>query len=157
MRSGVDPGLYSRWKAMLNRCNNPFNEAYANYGGRGIKVCKEWHDYDTYAADVGPVPFAGANLDRRDNNKGYSKDNCHWVRPVVNSNNQRQYKTNTSGISGVCRSGFKWQAYTKAPQKLLYYGADFFEACCVRKSWEAKQKLISLGENPYEKALDPGV
>lgn len=137
MRSGVNQSLYVRWVAMRNRCNDPFN---ARYGGRGISYDPRWNDYNTFAADIGEPP-PGLVLDRIDNDKGYYKDNVRWTTYKVNNNNQGSYKTNSTGIAGVSwhKQRNCWVAYTKAPQKQLYAGQDFFLACCARKSWEAKQ------------------
>lgn len=147
MRTGVHLSLYARWKAMRNRCNDPFN---ARYGGRGITYDPAWEDYETFAAAVGEPP-EGLQLDRIDNDKGYYKDNVRWVTAKVNANNQGTYKTNTSGIAGVSwhkqRNG--WYAYGKATagrQSALYFGPDFFLACCARKSWEVAN---TLGVYPY--------
>lgn len=143
MRSGVNQSLYARWKAMRNRCNDPFN---ARYGGRGISYDLRWNDYEVFAADVGEPP-PGLVLDRRDNDKGYFKDNVRWVTYSVSNTNQKKGRANYAGIKGVCwhktRKG--WFVYTNPPQKQLYYGPDFFEACCARKSYEAN----NLRENTY--------
>ncbi len=140
MRSGVNQSLYSRWKAMRNRCNDPFN---ARYGGRGISYDPAWNDYLVYAADVGEPP-EGMELDRIDNDKGYYKDNVRWVPRAVNNRNQGSYKSNTTGIAGVSWHAQRqvWVAYTRAPQRQLYCGADFFLACCARRSYEAKNLLL---------------
>lgn len=66
------------WYNMRQRCYNPNNPGYKNYGGRGIKVCKRWHVYENFLADMGAPPF-GLTLDRKDNNKGYCKSNCRWA------------------------------------------------------------------------------
>jgi len=67
------------WRGMLWRCDNPKCANYHRYGGRGIKVDPAWYDYATFLADMGRRPSPLHSLDRRDNNKGYSKDNCRWA------------------------------------------------------------------------------
>lgn len=75
---------------MLQRCNLPTNKQYVDYGGRGIKVCPEWYKFDNFFADMGNPPFKGASLDRKDNNLGYSKENCRWVDRDTQNNNTRK-------------------------------------------------------------------
>lgn len=81
-----DP-LYSTWISMLARCHDKSNFAYHYYGARGIKVCREWHDYKTFVNDMSPKKD-GCTLDRIDNNKGYSRENCRWATPKQQRINQ---------------------------------------------------------------------
>jgi hypothetical protein len=77
------------WRHMLNRCNDPKHHAFDRYGGRGIKVCDRWSDYDNFLADMGQRPYRKAELDRIDNNSGYRKDNCRWTNHTTNMRNRR--------------------------------------------------------------------
>ena len=73
---------------MMTRCYNPGCASYERYGGRGITVCKRWHDPRGLLTDMGDLPFAGAELDRIDVNGDYEPDNCRWVTKIVNANNK---------------------------------------------------------------------
>ena len=80
--------LYTTWKNMRQRCNNPHNKRYSSYGGRGIGICDEWNDYQVFhdwMMEHGWEP--GLTLERIDNDKGYSPDNCRiatWKEQVRN-------------------------------------------------------------------------
>lgn len=77
--------LRSIWNGMRWRCrtNHP------NYGGRGITVSEPWHDFETFARDMGPRPSRIHSIDRIDVDKGYSKENCRWADPKQQAANKR--------------------------------------------------------------------
>lgn len=88
---------YLIWVGIRERCNNPKCRQYKNYGGRGIKVCNSWDNKETgflnFYKDMGPRPNDKngklMELDRTDNDKGYSPDNCRWVDKKTNNRNRR--------------------------------------------------------------------
>lgn len=82
--------LYYRWNHMLNRCTLPNHKQYPDYGGRGITVCEDWKDFRAFAAWAFSSGYRKElELDRRDNDKGYSPDNCRWVTEKQNCRNRR--------------------------------------------------------------------
>lgn len=95
--------LYDIWTQMIQRCENPRNPAYRDYGGRGIYVCERWRsDFNAFLCDVGERP-TGHSLDRYPNNDGpYSPDNFRWATPkqqVANSRPRRKLAYCTVGAA----------------------------------------------------------
>jgi len=82
--------IYNVWASMLQRCRNPNHRAFHNYGGRGITVCKRWEKFENFFADMG-LPPPNRSLDRRDNNRGYTPDNCRWATRSEQNRNQRRH------------------------------------------------------------------
>ena len=73
---------------MRARCNRPTHNLYKWYGGRGITVCPEWASFTEFYLAMYPSYKEGLQLDRIDNQKGYSPDNCRWVTPKQNNRNR---------------------------------------------------------------------
>ncbi len=87
-RGGKISKTYNAWAAMRDRCTNPRNSRWADYGGRGITVCSEWLTFDNFLRDMGEAP-AGTSLDRIDNERGYEPGNCRWATPDRQARNRR--------------------------------------------------------------------
>lgn len=90
-RKGKESRLRHTWANMCTRCNNPNSPVYKNYGGRGITVCEEWKHhfapFEEWALKNGYTDEL--TLDRIDNNKGYSPDNCRFVTYKQQNQNRR--------------------------------------------------------------------
>lgn len=94
---------YWTWKAMLRRCFNEDDASYANYGGRGITVCKRWLTFANYEKDLEELPGAGDSVDRIDNDGDYCPSNCRWAtrqQQNVNSRATRPFVAYPPGFSG---------------------------------------------------------
>lgn len=104
--------IYRIFHGMKNRCFNKNNNAYKDYGGRGISVCKEWLDdfrkFYKFCLENGWK--AELEIDRIDNDGWYSPENCRFVTSEINQKNKRLLlKSNTSGYRGVSRVGKHWK------------------------------------------------
>lgn len=151
--------VYAVWNGMKARCHNPKNKnkQYKHYGARGITLCSEWHDFLTFKAWVDEQsPEDRLELDRRDNDKGYSPGNCRFVTPAINSLNRRSRSDNTTGFRGVFRSGakgmFRMEVRTKSGPHKIQRGFPSAEAAalardqhCIKHSIPAK---LNFPEGP---------
>lgn len=104
-----------------------------------------WEKFEAFLEDMGECP-PGLSLDRKDSNLGYFRENCRWATPEEQAKNAEK-PLGRSGIRGIKMAKAKhprywsWEVYTdteKGTRTHLYSGKDFFEACCIRKSWENK-------------------
>lgn len=95
--------LYWIWSSMVQRCTNPKNKSFHNYGGRGIKVCSDWigtgKNFVKWAKEHGYKD--GLDLDRIDNDGDYCPDNCRFADRSLSMKNRRIQKTSKTGVSGV--------------------------------------------------------
>ena len=89
------------WGAMIQRCTNSKNKDFGRYGGRGITVCERWHIFSNFLEDMGE-PSSGMSLDRIDNDKGYSKDNCRWATRYEQAQNSRSNRVFTLQGESMC-------------------------------------------------------
>lgn len=141
--------IHKEWRGILHRCKNPSASHYENYGGRGITVCEEWKgtngfiNFYNWSMENGYSD--NLTLDRKDNNKGYSPDNCRWVTHMENCHNRGARKDSQTGYPGVqlrkLRTGIvKYRVSITANYKRINLGHydTLEEAVAVRKAAEEK-------------------
>lgn len=86
--------LFKVWDSMKRRCYLEKDQSYKNYGARGIKICKEWvSNYETFRAwALDNCYKEGLSIERVDNNKEYSPENCKFIIKSEQSKNRRPFK-----------------------------------------------------------------
>ncbi|HBQ0511231.1 TPA: AP2/ERF family transcription factor [Klebsiella pneumoniae] len=133
---------YKIWDLMIQRCENPNDKRYKDYGGRGITVCHQWHDFSSFYADMGSRPD-GFTLDRIDNDKGYSPENCRWATPSEQQLNRRKVKGSKSRFVGVTkRPSGRWSARITVNYKGIYLGDYDTEEAASEAYQKAKEKVL---------------
>ena len=146
-----DNPMYFRWQKMKQRCNNPNNPKYHRYGGRGIKFSKEWEVFETFYADMGDPPGENWSIDRIDNDKGYSKENCRWATATMQANNSsKTVKVDIDGelrpLAVVARErGVKWATVYHRLHRKTWDNPDLFAAVEESDRGKVNGRLIEFG------------
>lgn len=98
---------YRIWRHVKGRTRSESNNNYKRYGARGITMCEEWWcSFETFYKDMGPRPGPEYSIERKDNNKGYSKENCRWATKTEQANNRSSNVFYTR--NGVSRTLSNW-------------------------------------------------
>lgn len=106
--NGKKTSEYITWVSMKQRCLNPKNHDYKDYGARGITVCKEWiEDFTIFIKDMGNKPSINYSIERIDVNKGYFPKNCKWILKIEQPKNTRtttlfEYNGKKLGLPDWC-------------------------------------------------------
>lgn len=107
----VESPEYRTWEAIRTRCTNKNQKAYKNYGGRGIIVCEKWmNSFEAFLEDMGKKPSGKHTIERINNNKNYSPDNCKWATRKEQGKNKRN--TILIESKGVVKSLREWSLET---------------------------------------------
>jgi len=108
---------------MKQRCNDPQNSAYRNYGARGISVCKRWlASFENFYADMGDRPSPKHSIERKNNSLGYIPHNCKWALPEEQASNKRVTRRITH--NGETLSLAQWGRKVGIPRSTLFYRLD---------------------------------
>mgnify|MGYP006277804259 CR=1 FL=1 len=133
------------WKNMIQRTCNPQCPMYARYGGAGIDVCKTWQTFKGFVADMGEAPD-GLTLERVDNSKGYSPDNCRWATYAEQSRNRSNTKLLT--LNGKTQVAADWITELGLTDAQVYKR--------IRRGWCDEEVLLGRPQrlsNPTLQAL----
>jgi len=128
---------YSTWHGMMQRCYYPDHTSYEYYGARGITVCKRWHKFENFLADMGEKPH-DLTLSRKNNNGNYTPSNCSWQTDAqqtrnkssnlfVKINGKRMIITDACNKLGIKRGNFiAWYTTHRdlSPQRALRLYAE---------------------------------
>lgn len=110
--------LYRIWCGMRQRCYDQNSPNYKNYGGRGITVCDEWQEFEPFAAWALMHGYSiDLQIDRIDNDKGYSPENCRFVTPLENNHNRRNYPMSEEQKAYNRKRYMEWQGRKEPRQK----------------------------------------
>lgn len=101
---------YKTWTAIRDRCFNPNTEFWRYYGGRGVKVCDRWMDFENFFADMGVRPSSKHSIERRNTNGDYEPSNCCWATWVDQSRNRRSNRIITFNGQQKCLA--EWSEIT---------------------------------------------
>lgn len=146
--------FYGTWYAMLHRCDNLESINYKYYGARGIIVCEEWLDVRNFVAwaEATYPNIEDATLDRIDNDKGYSPDNCRWVDKYTQVINQRVKKNNTSGYVGInwSEARLKWVSRISVEKKRIWLG----DYKTIEEAVQARDNYIVENKLPHKLSTD---
>lgn len=131
--------LYATWENMKHRCEDPKNWMYPNYGGRGIKVCEEWHNSSTFFEWAYSHGYKeGLTIERIDVNGNYEPGNCTWI-PIKN---QYLNRTDSHFVTafGKTQTISEWAKesgikYDTIERRLNQYGWDA-ERAVTEKPWK---------------------
>lgn len=142
--------LIKIWYGVRSRTSNPNNKDYPRYGGRGIKLSKEWEDYENFRVwSLENGYKEGLTLDRIDNDKGYQPDNCQWL--TKEEHGRKSYIDNPTPIPRYSKETYrKWsiEAHRRDPtlkQRQIRYRKD--AASNIKLSQERYDELKNRKNN----------
>lgn len=140
-----ESSLYKRWMAIKYRCYNPNSVDYPRYGGRGITLCKEWHDFSVFLQWAIKSGYnKKLTIDRRNNDKGYNPKNCRWVSNSTQCANQNKREKTKFKHIGVRQIQSKnWQAvlnYKSTRINIGIFGSEI-EAIIARNEYIKENNL----------------
>ncbi len=141
--SGGKTRLYNIWKSMRKRCNNEKDRAYRYYGGRGIKVCKEWEDFENFRKWAYSNGYTDElTIERKDVNGNYCPENCTWITQAEQTNNRTS--TRYLEYNGKRMSMADWSKETGIEEYNIFQR--------LKLGWSV-EKALTTRKNPIGKFL----
>lgn len=126
--------LYRTWRHMVERCTSQNSKQYANYGGRGITVCNNWMKFPRFLEWAMSSGYTDdLTIERIDNNRGYSPENCRWATPFEQASNKRSNHTFT--IGGVTDTMTNWARKFGIKPNTVF--------CRLHKGWSEYEALTT--------------
>lgn len=147
--------VYNTWQGMKGRCLNPDDDAFKNYGGRGIEICARWLDFENFWTDMGPAWRPGLTIERQNNDGNYEPGNCIWIPLPDQSKNRR----------GVRKIETQWGSLTlreaaiKAGMPVHTVTARFFRGVPQEHLFDpirSAQESARMGSNARWNKQSPG-
>lgn len=129
---------YTVWRHLLSRCQNPTDKSYLNYGGRGITVDPRWHTFENFFSDMGPRPTKRHTLERKNNQLGYSAENCTWSTRGVQARNTRRNRMIAFRGQKRCMSDWARRVHMnpETVRRRLRRGWTITEALTTAITWD---------------------
>ncbi len=142
---GKVTAAYRRWCDMHTRCYNPKSKSFKYYGGKGVRVCESWGQFENFYADMGDPP-PGRVIDRINSDGDYCKENCRWA----TTSQQRANQKNTRQITyrGQTRLLFEWAKMLGVRRELIAQRLD-------RLGWSVERALTIPSKQLKNKPLCP--
>lgn len=128
--------VYNTWQSMIQRCHNPSNKDYKNYGARGIEVCKAWRDsFEAFYMQMGPKPTPDHTIERIDYEGDYEPSNCTWIPRAEQPLNTRSNVRLT--IDGETKLVTEWARDERCP-------VDHFAIYKrLKRGWSAEDAVLT--------------
>lgn len=131
--------VYRIWKGIRDRCNNPRSKDFANYGGRGIRVCERWDSFSCFRDDMGPRPDGGT-IERRENSGNYEPSNCVWATMHAQRRNKRTNVLIEFNGRSMCVTD--WAIETGIPKTLIRHR--------MKAGWSI-ERILTVDPKQYRK------
>lgn len=133
--------IFKIWAGMRKRCLNPNCIAYNDYGGRGIKICKDWDSFETFYNDMNIGYSDSLSLDRINTNGDYSPQNCRWSTMKQQNNNRRNNRVVV--CDGISKTLAQWAEVSGIKQNTI--------SNRIKVGWDIKDAIY---KQPANKAFN---